>query len=105
MFVSPNPPPYPGVTGATYPAGGQFSGAGSTSPTGGNTGYPGAPSAPGYPGGFAGGAPPGYPGGMPPGYPGAMPPGYPGGFAPPGAAAGMSSNGKKNSKFKKLYFN
>lgn len=70
VFVSNNPPPYPGVAGATYPAAGGFSG------------VTGGPSAPGYPS-----APPGYPG---------APPGYPGGFAPaPGA--GMSPQGEERT--------
>ncbi|XP_013140194.1 PREDICTED: postacrosomal sheath WW domain-binding protein isoform X2 [Papilio polytes] len=55
VFVSNNPPPYPGVSGVTYPAGPGYSGAGSP---GAPPGYPGAASAPpGYPGGFSAPAP------------------------------------------------
>lgn len=80
VFVSNNPPPYPGVMGATYPPGAGFSG----SPTGAGMGM-GA--------GSPGGAPPGYPGGA--SAPSA-PPGYPGGFAAPtGAPAGMSASDAK----------
>lgn len=68
MFVSNSPPPYPGVTGASYPVGAGFSGA---------TG--------------AAGAPPGYPGS-----PSAPPPGYPGGFTPATAPTGMSAAGNFN---------
>lgn len=85
VFVSNNPPPYPGVMGVTYPPGAGFSGSTGPSPTGAN-GYPGN-MPPGYPGNV----PPGYPGNAPPGYPGNAPPGYPGGFA---SAPGMSSSGK-----------
>ncbi|KAL0822687.1 hypothetical protein ABMA28_004708 [Loxostege sticticalis] len=80
VFVSNNPPPYPGVAGAAYPPGAGFSGTGA-SPSG---------------AGFAAGAPPGYPGNpsAPPGYPGGFAaPGYPG--PPPGAPAGMSSRDAK----------
>ncbi|XP_062527222.1 WW domain-binding protein 2 isoform X2 [Bombyx mori] len=67
VFVSNTPPPYPGVTGASYPTGPGFSGGG----------------------GFV------VPGGAPPGYPGASapPPGYPGGFAASAPPTGMSSAG------------
>lgn len=71
VFVSNSPPPYPGVGGSTYPAGGGFSGAASPA-----------------------GAPPGYPGAFAP------PPGYPGGFAAPGASAPMSANGETWSRGK-----
>ncbi|XP_068618356.1 postacrosomal sheath WW domain-binding protein [Battus philenor] len=77
VFVSNNPPPYPGVAGATYPVGPGFSGAGSPS---------GAP--PNYPG-PAGAAPPGYPGNA------SAPPGYPGGFAAPMAPTGVSAHDAK----------
>ncbi|XP_050672139.1 WW domain-binding protein 2 isoform X2 [Leptidea sinapis] len=74
VFVSNSPPPYPGVTGATYPAGAGFSGmTPNASPTGGqNWQNPNAP-------------PPGYPGNA------SLPPsGFAGGFVPP---PGMSANG------------
>ncbi|VVC96164.1 unnamed protein product, partial [Leptidea sinapis] len=73
VFVSNSPPPYPGVTGATYPAGAGFSGmTPNASPTGGqNWQNPNAP-------------PPGYPGNA------SLPPsGFAGGFVPP---PGMSAN-------------
>ncbi|CAG9087657.1 hypothetical protein JYU34_021336 [Plutella xylostella] len=76
VFVSPSPPPYPGVGGAGYPASNGASGMNGAPP-----GYP------GYPGGAGGFM--GAPGGA------TAPPGYPGGFAAPGAPAGMSSNDAK----------
>ncbi|KAF9413130.1 hypothetical protein HW555_008572 [Spodoptera exigua] len=57
VFVSDNPPPYPGVTGSAYPPGTGYSGVSSQnspSPTG--AAFPQGPS-----------APPGYPGGAPAG--------------------------------------
>ncbi|XP_046968360.1 WW domain-binding protein 2 [Vanessa cardui] len=69
VFVSNNPPPYPGVMGATYPPGAGFSGGAGVSPTGvQNNGYPGNMPPPGYPGN-ANMPPPGYPGGFVPGAP------------------------------------
>ncbi|CAB3259712.1 unnamed protein product [Arctia plantaginis] len=93
VFMSNEPPPYPGVTGVVYPPGGGFSGAPAPSSATG-AGFPSAP--PGYPGAPAGypGAPAGYPG-APAGYPGA-PAGYPGapaGFN--GAPTTMSSSDAK----------
>lgn len=84
VFVSNNPPPYPGIggPGATYPPTGNSTGAGF------NAGPPGYP---GQPGGFSGGGA-GYPNG--PSAPSA-PPGYPGGFAGPGASTGQSSRDAK----------
>lgn len=90
VFVSNNPPPYPGVMGVTYPPG---------------PGASGMPNATGA----AATAPPGYPGY--PGYPNNQagfshnppPPGYPGGFAAPGATANnMSPRGKSSVKILKL---
>ncbi|KAL4715878.1 hypothetical protein ACJJTC_014610 [Scirpophaga incertulas] len=73
VFVSNNPPPYPGVMGVAYPPGAGFSGAA-------GAGYPAQASAPpaGYAGGFATGPAP--------------PPGYPGGFAA-GPAPATAANG------------
>uniref|UniRef100_A0A1L8DMT8 Vacuolar protein-sorting-associated protein 36 n=1 Tax=Nyssomyia neivai TaxID=330878 RepID=A0A1L8DMT8_9DIPT len=75
VFMSPNPPPYPGIA---PPAGGGYQ----QHPQQAN-GYPGAPMG-GYPGG-------GYPGAPPSGYPGASGGGYqpqaPGNY--PGAVGGM----------------
>lgn len=50
VFMSNNPPPYPGLSGSVYPAGGGFSGDGMASATGGPSAPPGYPhSAPGAP--------------------------------------------------------
>lgn len=109
VFVSDNPPPYPGIggPGAMYPPNG-------TSPTGAgfNQGYSGPPGYPGNPGGFSGGGPgyPGNPGGFsnapsgPPGYPSAPsgPPGYPGGFTASGASTAQSARGEIDNYIKPI---
>ncbi|GAB0097189.1 Postacrosomal sheath WW domain-binding protein [Sergentomyia squamirostris] len=79
VFMTPNPPPYPGIASPTNGPGFGYP------PQQQSNGYPGAP--PGYPGAPAGypGAPSGYPG-APAGYPGA-PTSYP--SAPPTAPQGF----------------
>ncbi|KAJ2944258.1 hypothetical protein O0L34_g18241 [Tuta absoluta] len=89
VFVSNNPPPYPGVQGVVYPQAPGMSGA----PTGGGF----AQGPPGYPAGFQQGG--GFPNGGP-GFAGgagasAPPPGYPGGFSAGAPASNMSSRDAK----------
>ncbi|XP_055694461.1 WW domain-binding protein 2 [Lutzomyia longipalpis] len=74
VFMTPNPPPYPGIAPPTNGGAGGFG----YPPQQQHNGYPGAPM--GTPGGYPGGTP-GYPGAPPnAGYPGQAPQGnYPGG--------------------------